>query len=226
VTPEMLDVVGLVLGAALTLLIFSYLLGDNPLYRLALHLFVGALMGYSFGIVFRDVFLARVLVQLAEREYIVVVPVILGILLLFKGFPRHAYVGNFSVAFLVGVGTAVALSGALLGTLVPQIGATGRALSPASLAASPLGFLDGLLILVGTVCTLMAFSFTFGARKQGLAGVWARIVGAMAGVGRVFLICAFGVAFAGALTAALSIFIGRIQYLIDVYFHVVGFLGG
>ena len=219
--------IGLMLGAALTLLIFSYLLGDNPLYRLALHLFVGALVGYSFGIVLRDVFLSRVLAQLVEREYIVVVPVILGILLLFKGFPRQAYVGNFSVAFLVGVGTAVALSGALLGALVPQIGATGRALSPASLASFPLGLLDGSLIVMGTVCTLMAFSFTFTARKrQGLAGAWARLVGVMTRVGRVFLIFAFGVAFAGALTASLSIFIGRIQYLIDVYFRVVGFLGG
>jgi hypothetical protein len=39
----------------------------------------------------------------------------------------------------------------------------------------------------------------------------------MAGVGRWFLLVTFGVAFAGALTASLSIFIGRIQYLIDFF---------
>ena len=49
----MLDTAGLVVGAVLTLLIFSYLLGDNPLYRLTLHIFVGALVGYSLGIVLR-----------------------------------------------------------------------------------------------------------------------------------------------------------------------------
>ena len=38
-----LDIIGAVLGAVFTLMVLSYLLGDNPLYRLALHLFVGAL---------------------------------------------------------------------------------------------------------------------------------------------------------------------------------------
>jgi hypothetical protein len=219
------EAAGLVVGAILTLLVFSYLLGDNPLYRLALHLFVGALVGYSLGVVLRDVLLGMVLAQLLTNPLAVVVPLVLGILLLFKGFPRQAYAGNFSVAYLVGVGTAVALSGALLGTLVPQIGATGRALSPASLASSRGGLLDGLLIVVGTTCTLMASAFV-ARKRQGLAGAWAQIVRLAAGVGRIFIIFALGVAFAGALTASLSIFIGRIQYLIDVltdvYFRVMG----
>lgn len=219
------DAAGLILGAVLTLLVFSYLLGDNPLYRLALHLFVGALVGYSLGIVLRDILLGMVLAQLLANPLAVVVPLVLGILLLFKGFPKQAYVGNFSVAYLVGVGTAVALSGALLGTLVPQVGATGRALSPASLASSRAGLLDGLLIVVGTTCTLMVSAFA-ARKRQGLAGAWTQIVRLAAGIGRIFIIFAFAVAFAGALTASLSIFIGRIQYLIDiftdVYFRVPG----
>jgi len=215
----MVESAGLVVGAVLTLLIFSYLLGDNPLYRLALHLFIGALVGYSLGIVLRDVLLGTVLAQLLTNPLAVVFPLVLGILLLFKGFPRQAYVGNFSVAYLIGVGTAVALSGALVGTLVPQIGATGRALSPASLQSSRTGLLDGLLIIVGTTCTLLGFAFTV-QRERGVGGVWARVTKLAARVGRVFTIFAFGVAFAGALTASLSIFIGRIQYLIDVFTDV------
>lgn len=219
------EIAGLLVGAVLTLLILSYVLGDNPLYRLALHLFVGALVGYYFGIVLRDVFIGMVLAQLLTNPLAVLVPLILGILLLFKGFPKYAYVGNFSVAYLVGVGAAVALGGALLGTLVPQVEATGRALSPTSLTSFRTGLLDGLLIVVGTVCTLMAFTFT-ASSQRGVARVWARVVQLAAGVGRVFLIFAFGIAFAGALTASLSILIGRIQYLIDafvdVYFRLAG----
>jgi hypothetical protein len=206
-----IEAVGLVLGMGLTLLILTYLLlGDNPLYRLTLHLFIGALVGYSFGVVARDIFFIKVLGPLVNQEYIVVFPLILGILLLIKGFPKHAYIGNFSVAYLVGVGTAVALSGALLGTLAPQVGATVRALSLESPDLSRLT--DGLLIVVGTVCTLMAFNFA-APKQGGLAGTWARVVGALAWVGRVFLIFAFAVAFAGALTTSLSILIGRIQYI-------------
>jgi hypothetical protein len=200
-----------IVGVALTFLILSYLLWDNPLYRLALHLFVGALIGYSFGIVLRDVLYDMMLTKL-PGDPLLVIPLVLGILLFFKGFPRQAYIGNFSIAYLIGVGTAVALSGALLGAIVPQVEATGRALSSASQASFRLGLLDGLMIVIGTVCTLMAFTFT-ASKRSGLAGVWTRLVRAMGWVGRIFLIVAFGVAFAGALTASLSIFIGRVQYI-------------
>ena len=49
------DVVGMVVGAVLTLMVFSYLVGDNPLYRIALYLFVGAVIGYSLGILVSEV---------------------------------------------------------------------------------------------------------------------------------------------------------------------------
>lgn len=225
-TLETLDVeaAGMALGAILTFMILSYLLGDNPLYRFALHLFIGALVGYSLGIVFRDV-LYDMVFDLLLTDPIVVIPLVLGILLIFKFFPRQAHIGNFSVAYLVGVGAAVALSGALLGTLIPQIGATGRALSFDLMTSSPLAPVNGLLIVVGTAFTLMTFAFA-APKQEGLAGVWTQIVRISGWVGRVFLTFAFGVAFAGALTASLSIFIGRIEYLItiltEIYFNVAG----
>jgi hypothetical protein len=226
VTLEILDidVIGMVVGALLTVAVLSYLLGDNPFYRLALHLFVGALVGYSFGVVLRDVVNEMVIAQV-PYDPLVVIPLTLGMMLVFKFFPKRAYIGNFPVAFLVGVGTAVALGGALLGTLVPQIRATGRAVSDSSVASFRLGVRDGLLIIVGTVCTLMAFTFA-AQKRQGLAGVWSGVVRVMGGIGRGFLIIAFGVAFAGALTASLSIFIGRIQYIIDLIGLFGSMLGG
>lgn len=221
-TPGMVvsDTIGLIVGAVLTLLVFSYILGDNPLYRLALHIFVGALVGYSFGIVVRDVLVGMVFAEVLTNPPAIVLPLVLGILLLFKGFAKQAYVGNYSVAFLVGVGTAVALGGVLLGTLVPQIGATGGAANPTSWKAYQLGALDGLFIILGTVLTLMAFAFATQS-QTGLAGIWRLIAEGTGRVGRVFLIFAFAVAFAGALTASYSIFIGRIQYLIRAYFSIV-----
>jgi hypothetical protein len=227
VTPEALvdllspEVVGMSLGAILTIMILSYIFGDNALYRFALHVFVGTLVGYSVGIVLRDV--VQPTVEAVQADPVVVIPLVLGMLLIFKGFPKYAYVGNLSTAYLVGIGAAVALSGALLGTLIPQIGATGRILSLDSLGASPLALVSNPLILVGTICTLMAFSFA-APREGGLAGQWTRFVEGARWVGRLFLAVAFGTAFAGALTASLTILIGRIQFLID--FVAEQILGG
>lgn len=216
----MSEVVVLAVGAALTFFILSYLAGDNPLYRLALYLFVGAIVGYSFGVVLREVLVGMALSRLLSRPSSAVAPIVLGVLLLFKGFPKQAYVGNLSVAYLIGVGTAVALGGALLGTLAPQVAAVGRALSPIPLSNFRFGLVDGLMVVLGTVSTLM--SFTFFQTKDRTGKAWGRILDGVAWVGRVFLVSAFGVAFAGALTASLSILIGRMQYLIDVFYALVG----
>jgi hypothetical protein len=212
---------GPIIGAILTLLVLSYLIGDNPLYRLALHIFVGVLIGTSLAIAIREVLLGMALPGLLSNPLSVVVPLVLGILLLFKGFPEQAYIGNFSVAYLIGVGTAVALGGALLGTLAPQVRATEEALSPTSLSALRFGLLDGLMIVVGTVCTLVTFTFV-GRDRQTEGFTWRSIVQGAAWVGRLFLIVAFGVAFAGALTASLSIFVGRTEQLIDLALRALG----
>ncbi len=220
-TPETLDTIGLIVGVVLTLFVFSYLLGDNPLYRLALHIFVGTLVGYSLGIVIKGVLLDDIVANLMGNR-VMVIPLVLSVLLFFKFFPKYADGGNISIAYLVGVGTAVALGGAFLGTLGPQVRATGQAFSASSRASFFLGGWDSLLILVGTICTLMSFSF-ITQKQHGLAGKWGQVVKMTSWVGRCFLIVAFGVAFAGALTASLSIFIGRIQYIIDA---VVSILSG
>ena len=216
-----LEPVGLVVGVVLTLMMFSYLLGDNPAYRLALHLFLGAVAGYAFGVVSWEILILRVGVPLVVgRRYVVLVPLVLGALVLLKFIPKRAYLGNVSIGLLVGTGAAVAVSGAILGTIVPQIGATARAAAPSSWPGMPLRALDGLLIIVGTVCTLLAFRVIGrGARKRP-AGCALPAKG-VAQVGRWFLVVTFGIAFGGALTAALSILVGRVQYLIG---FVVGLL--
>jgi hypothetical protein len=82
-----------------------------------------------------------------------------------------------------------------------------------------------MLIAIGTVCTLLAFDFTFSQRQRGLMGIFGNIIGLLGKAGRLFLTVAFGVAFAGAITAALTIFIGRIQFLIEAAIELASKLG-
>jgi len=217
------DIAGMVVGAVLTLMVLSYLLGDNPLYRLALYLFIGAVVGYSLGIVLREVFLIKLAEQLKGQELQVLVPIFLGLLLLIKGIAPTSHTSSIPISFLVGVGTALALSGALLGTLIPQIAATGDALAFRSITLAAI--LRGLLIILGTVCTIMVFNFSV-QRKPGIGALWGSVVGAMSRVGRVFLVFALAAAFAGAITTALTMFIGRTQFLIEVGLRLLELMGG
>lgn len=207
------DLAGLIVGTLLTLMVLSYILGDNPFYRLALHILVGATVGYGTAVALTMLF-QTVLPALGDpaARLSLIVPVVLGILLLFKGFPRWASWGNLSTALLVGIGAAVALSGALLGTIIPQTRAVGPVWN--WLQGGWIGLLNGLLMAVGTACALLAFAFAV-PRNPSLRRLWNGMVGLPGRLGRVFLMIAFGAAFATALTASLSVLVGRIYTVVE-----------
>ena len=217
-----LDVVGMVVGAVLTLMVFSYLVGDNPLYRLALYLFVGAVIGYSLGIVVREVFLVKVVEQLLDRDLLVLVPFVLGLLLLSKGFSGASRMGVLPLSLLVGVGAAVALGGAVMGTIMPQVAATGESLVFRSFTGAAV--VRGLLVVLGTVCTLLVFN-TSEQKQEGLGAYWGATVRLLSRVGRVFLICALATAFAGAVTTALTVFVGRSDFIVKTVVRLAELLG-
>ncbi len=101
-----MDIVGLVVGAILTLLIFSILLRDNVLYRWALALVVGVAVGYAAAIAVRfvshDLWTAQGDAVAAPRADRGVkprhgAPPLLGCLLLFKGFTSSRLLGRLSI---------------------------------------------------------------------------------------------------------------------------------
>ena len=226
-----MEMIGLIIGAILTLLIFSYLLKDTVLYRWALALLVGCGIGYGLGLAWHYILRDWIFGILSASELMVTgfyaTPLILGALLLFKGFSpnsglgRLAVLGNIPLAFLVGTGTAVAVSGALVGTLIPQILATGNALS---LENGSLGFVQGLIIVCGTVATLLFFSPSIKRQAEFEAGhpvmKWLRRIG------QIFVVIALAFTFSGAVTTALTVLIMRLWNLSDLIRQLITFGGG
>jgi hypothetical protein len=221
------EIVGLVIGTVLTLMIFSYLLGDNALYRWALALLVGVGVGYALGIAIRFLVFDWIAEAMRANDPTVsltyAIPLLLGGLLLFKGFGRSniAVLGNIPLAFLVGVGAAVAVSGALTGTLIPQIRATGTALN---VQGPLLTLIEGGIVLIGTIATLTFFSPTSRAAQQ--RGLVAGIRGGIQSLGQVFLVIALGVAFAGALTSALTAWVMRLWQVVELADRLFFLFGG
>jgi heme/copper-type cytochrome/quinol oxidase subunit 2 len=133
------------------------------------------------------------------------------LLLLMRVFPRLAVMGQLPMAYLVGVGAAVAVGGAIMGTLLPQIDTTINAFD---LRVAPLGsfyaLFSGVLILVGVLGTLAYFHF--GARKMDDGSIQRNaLVAALTWIGRVYIAISFGVLFAGVYLAALTAFISRVD---------------
>ncbi len=227
-----MDIVGLVVGAILTLLIFSALLHDNVLYRWALALVVGVAVGYAAAIAVRfvsHVWTAQAVIgQIEVSSLSTVLPLLLGCLLLFKGFTssrllgRLSVVGNIPLGYLVGAGAAVAVSGALLGTIIPLTWATGEGVR-VEYGIFPL--VQGIIALVTTIITLLVFSTTF-RRKAGVEAERKGWRHRFVQMGQALVAVALGAAFAGALSSALTALLMRLWQLADLAGQVVSLAGG
>lgn len=208
------------IGLILTLLVFSYLIGDNPLFRLAIYLFIGVSSGYAAAVVWHSVLFPR-LTQLPAGDPVQLlmggIPFLLGLTLVAKLSPRTSGLGSFAMALLVGVGAATALSGAVIGTLIPQSRAAMEAFGSLTFGR----FLEGSVMLAGTVLTLAYFQFSASRAADGT--VKRNVVfEILAWGGRVFIAITFGVLFAGVYMAALTAMLERLSAIINFVKALLG----
>lgn len=221
--PEgLLDLITAAASFLMTLFILSYLFGDNFLFRLAIYVFVGAAAGYVAAVALTDVlypalvgpFLSGSIFADPYRAIGAGIPLLGSLLLLFKISPRTSFLGQLPMAYLAGVGAAVAIGGAVLGTLLPQVGATmdnfDIALAVTRDNDPTLTVVQGIAIMIGVI-GVMAY-FHFGASQKPDGSVRRNpLVNILAWIGRGFIAVTFGVLFAGVYMAALTALIERMD---------------
>ncbi len=202
-----------------TLMILSYILGDNPLFRVGTYIFVGVSAGYIATLLIYQVLFPRLIVPLFTLQLggklLLIIPIILSILLIFKLFPRFSAAGNISMAFLVGAGAAIAISGALMGTLKGQING---AIQPFDLSQNTgmndpvTQLISGLVLLIGTIGTLAYFHFG-SRRKSAQESTRSLPLEILAKIGQIFIGVTLGSLFAGVVAAALTALIERLNFI-------------
>jgi hypothetical protein len=227
-----LEPLGTLVAALLTIMVLSYWIGDNVLFRIAVHSFVGVSAGYAGSIAVHNVLIPRLVDPVLTRgaaafDSLLIVPWLLVILLSLKAWRTAAAPASIPVALMVGVGAALVVGGAITGTLIPQSVAAVDTLDPG--AVTPLTGETGLermanvlIMIVGTVSTLVYFRFT--ARKDATGeATRSPLATWVSYVGRLFIALTFGVMYAGGLTSAIAVLAERVQFLIGLVF---GFMGG
>ena len=221
-----IEIISALVGLILTLMIFSYLIGDNPLFRIAVYLFIGVSSGYAATIVWHYVLVPKLFEPLRDPAQlrVLLIPLLLSFSLFAKLSPRISWIGNFAMAVLVGVGAAAALGGALLGTLIPQVQASMDAFDVRAAGGVSNAFLmliEGIVMLVGTVFTLASFHFSAQRAADGTPKR-NRLFEGIAWIGRIFIAVTFGVLFAGVYMAALTAMIERLSSMINSIRQLIG----
>jgi hypothetical protein len=217
----MSDVIGVWVGALLTLFVFSYLLRDTPLFRLAQAILVGVAVGYATAVAIRYVLMPKLLVPLLsdpEESWHLLIPLVLGLLLLAKLRPAWSPVGNLSIGFLFGVGSALAIGGALAGILVPQLRATIISFSPSD---DLFTIANNLLLVIGTLGAFLSFRFIAPAQPRPVVRGLDALARGWGLIGRWFILFAFGAIFADTAVARISVLINRVYFLLHNWLQVV-----
>lgn len=218
-----METIGPFIAAGLTLMVFSYIFGDNVLFKLASHIFVGVAVGYAILVVWHQVFYPA----LTSGNLMSVLPaLILCVLLIFKIRPAQGGItnalGSLALAFVLGVGAALAVGGTLFGTLLPQTAALANiSLNPTHYpdTENEVGlviWLNNIIIVLGAVGTF--FYFTFAVRSEGvLGGVRESFVRFWAGMGRLMLIFTLGALFANTFGSRVALLVSRLQFLMGLF---------
>ena len=216
-----IEAISALIGLILTLLVFSYLIGDNPLFRGAVYLFIGVASGYAAAVVWHSVLMPKLFRPLLSADpnqmLTVFVPLGLSVSLFAKLSPRIGWLGSFAMAMLVGVGAATALNGAVIGTLIPQ----SRAAMDTFASPTFTRLLQAVLMLLGTVLTLVYFQFSARRAADGSVKRNAILEG-LAWGGRLFIAITLGVLFAGVYVAALTAMIERLSSIINFVKSLIG----
>ena len=203
-------------ATGLTLLIFSFLYKDNPLFKLAEHLYVGVSVGYTIVKAYDTVLVHLVVKPIVEQgEISLLIPVGIGMLMLTRYVPKAAWMSRYAFAFIVGMGAGLAIPRTISSFILKQVEDTIRPLL--SLAGSdgvtfsmnllnPASNLNAIIILLGVSSVL--FYFFFSIEHTGAGKVVAR-------TGIMFLMISFGAAFGYTVMARMSLLIGRLTDLIE-----------
>lgn len=196
-------------AAFLTLCIYSFLYKDNPLYKIAEHLVVGVSAAYFVVIVYFDYFNPNVIEPLSKAvtleepaNFVTLIPVVLGVLMLLRISKTYNWLSRFSIAFYMGIASGLSIAPTIETRLIRQAKATMFDFTKMTWVEGMFSF----IILVGVLSTLVFFFFS--KEHKGVLGGTAR-------VGIVFLMVGFGASFGYTVMARVSLLIGRINFLVN-----------
>jgi hypothetical protein len=225
------DLIWGVVGLLLSVMVLSYLIGDNLFFRLAAYLFVGVTAGFLSVLIINQIIWPYLLQPLIFGSWIeklwILIPLALAVLLVISQIHPFTAAGRLPLAFLAGLTAAVTVGGAVFGTIIPQLRAVVNAFDPSGWYQTPavpwLRIAEAVVMLVGVLGTLSYFHF---GRRRGdqndQTQVRPRFFEGMGKVGEVFIGIALGTVFAGVFSTALLAMIDRLLVIGEFVMRLMG----
>lgn len=191
------------MGVVIVLAVLSSLIKDNYFFRWSSSLTVGFAIAY--GLIGRIQYLQSSLIVplVTKGQYILLIPLILGFLAYSRLSKKYAWLSRYALSLMLGIGMGVTIVGMLRAQIIDQVGYT---ISDIVGSTTPLGYFNGILILIGTASTIAYFLFT--REQKGAFGTFTR-------VGRVFMMVSIAIVFGGDYILWMASLIAALRLIIN-----------
>lgn len=191
--------------ALLALGVYSFLVKDNPFFRIVERCFVGLGAGYYAALGVRSINQLGI-IPLKEGKLITLIPLALGLIVYARFYKPTAWLSKIPVAIIVAVGAALTLRGSAQAQFIDQIVGTMK----------PMNTINNIILVLGTSAVLLYFFF----RKvpDGPVGKGLGFVRAFA---RVLMMVSFGIGFGGMIGTQIPRAIGQVELIFGKWIHII-----
>ena len=190
------------------LAMFSFLYKENPMYRVAEHVFVGSTAGHAIGMAIGNIHRFGWKPMLEQRQLSLLIPFALGLMLYARFFKRISWMSRWPIALLVGVGVGQSIYTSLRTQVINQtLGAITKL--P---AATPMGTVNGLITVFGLLAVLTYFIFSVPQNGP---------VKRVSQVGRWVMMITFGVSFGNVVAGRISVLLGQLTDLMGKWLGMI-----
>lgn len=203
---------GLWMAVFFTFSIFSFLYKDNPFYKLAEQIFVGLSAAYWLVYMIYSIMLPNLFTKLItdfSGNIILLIPAALGLMMLLRIIPKTQWISRFPIAIMIGTSAGINMLRYTKSDLLSQISAT--MMNPFA-ATTVSGVIGNFMLIIGTICGV--YFFYFSKKQEGLSAVPSKL-------GIWFLMISFGASFGYTVMARISLLIGRLEFLLKDWLHII-----
>jgi 4-hydroxybenzoate polyprenyltransferase len=209
-----------ILAGVATIAIFSFLIKENPFYRLFEHLFMGVATAVGIMSTVKYFIVPDVIDPLFGLDVIkypdgtlvapynsanllLLIPMAFGSLYYCILTKRFSWLAQVVIGFSLGVGAGNAFK-AVLNEMLPQLKDSFR---PLYVPDNAFASLSNIIFIITLVCSMSYFFFTFKRTENGL-------VEKTAATGRYLMMCCFGAFFGATIMARMALLVERLDFLL------------
>jgi len=190
-------------GVLFTIAVWTYLYKENPIWRLAEHIYIGLATAWSIGYYFYSYVKPTIMDDiLTQHHWLYIVPVVLGLMMYLRYFPSVAWLARYPMAFWVGYGAGYGLAF----SFAPMLTQVTRTFVQ-------LNSFNNIVLWLAVVTGLMYFFFTVNRENA--------VVKYGSLIGRYFIMVGLGAAFGNTVLYRYNLFIDRARYVLG-FLHLGG----